>query len=75
MIRGTQHQPKALHLRSFSVCFRSSVDKAAEEMHHFIDTLDNGICFSLHWRQYFVQVLQRDDIYYKEAGYVNNLCL
>ena len=29
MTRGTQHQPKALHLGSFSVCFRSSVDKAA----------------------------------------------
>ena len=29
MTRGIQHQPKALHLGSFSVCFRSSVDKAA----------------------------------------------
>ena len=26
---GIQHQPKALHLGSFSLCFRSSVDKAA----------------------------------------------
>ena len=29
MTRSTQHQPKALHLGSFSVCFRSSVDKEA----------------------------------------------
>ena len=27
--RGIQHQPKALHLGSFSVCLRSSVDNAA----------------------------------------------
>ena len=31
MTSGTQHEPKALHLESFSVCFRSSVDKVAEE--------------------------------------------
>ena len=29
MTRNIQYQPKALHLGSFSVCFRSSVDKAA----------------------------------------------
>ena len=27
--RGIQHHPKALHLGSFSVCLRSSVDNAA----------------------------------------------